>query len=95
MSDDRLVLPFDTDHPEFVRGFEAGMIWAELGLTSDRCGNYSATVAASNVEMVRRIAETKGWEMSPVSVSDEDGNTYPEWVEVVLSRVEPEGEEYP
>lgn len=94
MSDYTMILAFDTDDPEFVRGFlvwlslEAGTIWMELGLLSRRCGNYSTTVAARNLEMVRRIAEAKGWEMSPVSVSDEDGNAYPEWIEVVLSRVD-------
>jgi hypothetical protein len=50
----RLVLPFDTDDPEFVRGVEVGMLHQRL--CSERLP-ITATIHASNVEMALRLAE--------------------------------------
>lgn len=54
--DDELecVLPFDSDHPEFTRGFEAGTLWGRLEAGQR---DFDAVVHASNTEMVLRIAE--------------------------------------
>lgn len=49
----RLLLPFDVDEPEFVRGFEAGRVWSLLHESHER----EFTVHASNAEMMLRIAE--------------------------------------
>jgi hypothetical protein len=49
-----LLLSFDSDHPEFVRGFEVGRMWASLP------GERQFTVHASNAEMVVRISEAMG-----------------------------------
>ena len=48
-----LVLPFDTDDPEFVRGFEAGRLWEQLkgGEAVDQ------TIHAANAEMAIRMCE--------------------------------------
>jgi hypothetical protein len=49
----RLVLPFDTDDPEFRRGVEAGALWAHL----EHEPYVAKTVHVDNAEMVMRIAE--------------------------------------
>jgi hypothetical protein len=51
-----LVLAFDTDEPEFTRGFEAGQLWERL----ERDGMAAQLVHAGNAEMVMRMAEAKG-----------------------------------
>ncbi len=51
-----LVLAFDTDDPEFTRGFEAGRIWQA---TEDGTP-WSGLVTAANAEMLMRIAEARG-----------------------------------
>jgi hypothetical protein len=48
------VLPFDTDDPEFGRGFEVGQMWSSLP------GQRSFVVHISNAEMVVRLAEYFG-----------------------------------
>lgn len=54
--DDVLLLPFDSDSPEFRRGVETGILWAQVS----RDGHASGTVHADCAEMVMRIAEAKG-----------------------------------
>lgn len=51
-----LMLNFDSSHPEFYRGFEAGLIWAHAA----NSGGLDAIVHTVNVEMVLRIAEALG-----------------------------------
>lgn len=51
------VLAFDSDDPEFVRGFEAGRLWAQM----DAGEPMTATIHASNSEMVMRMAEVRGY----------------------------------
>jgi hypothetical protein len=51
-----LVLAFDTDDPEFVRGVEVGMILSTL----EARGYYEGTVHVSNAEMIMRVAEASG-----------------------------------
>lgn len=53
----KLVLPFDTDNPEFVRGFEAGRIWERV--QNDRT-DWDAIIHGTNAEMVMRMCETEG-----------------------------------
>jgi hypothetical protein len=52
-----LLLAFDTDHPEFARGFEAGRLWALLRLGENVEAEF---VCAENAEMVLRLAEATG-----------------------------------
>lgn len=49
-----LLLPFDTDSPDFARGFEAGRVWTLLGTNEDV---VEVEVHAANTEMVMRMAE--------------------------------------
>lgn len=57
-----LALPFDTDDPEFVRGFECGTIWRAMQQVNGfpECvyrHGVDATVHASNAEMIMRMCE--------------------------------------
>ena len=47
------VLQFDSDDPEFQRGFEIGILWERLS-TDGAC---HMAVSASNTEMVLRVAQ--------------------------------------
>ena len=51
-----LTLAFDTDTPEFCRGFEAGMLWTQLQTTDER----TFTLHQTNTELVMRMAEQLG-----------------------------------
>lgn len=69
MSDDAeygLVLPFDTDEPEFTRGFEAGQLWERL----ERDGRAAQLIHAENTEMVMRMAESKGLRFCAEDIGD-------------------------
>jgi len=66
-----LVLPFDSDDPEFARGFEAGRLWEQLKDDAP----VEVTIHASNVEMAMRIAEAAGREFRGEDVTAE-------WVQV-------------
>ena len=46
------IVHFDTDDPEFSRGFEIGILWERL--SSD--GACHMAVSAANAEMVLRVA---------------------------------------
>jgi hypothetical protein len=48
-----LVLAFDSDDPEFARGFEAGVLWQRMGVRTP----FVATIHATNTEMVMRMAD--------------------------------------
>ena len=61
-----LILPFDTDDPQFVRGVEVGAIWQ---LLESGVRPVEATVHVSNAEMMLRIADAAG-----ATVQSEDWN---------------------
>lgn len=54
----RCVLPFDTDSPDFARGFEAGRIWAAL--IAEPHESIEVVVHATNSEMALRMGEATG-----------------------------------
>lgn len=58
MSSFMMVLPFDTDSEDFVRGFEAGRIWALMTENPDMLPGL--IFHATNAEMVIRMIEAKG-----------------------------------
>lgn len=70
-----LVLAFDTDDPEFTRGFEAGAMWEHLDLFT---GTVSRQVHSANAEMVMRMAEATGRTFRAEDCGD------PDWVIVHL-----------
>lgn len=53
-------LRFDTDDPEFARGFEIGIMWERLSST----GSCHMAVSATNAEMVIRVAKAFGCQFS-------------------------------
>jgi len=70
-----LLLRFDSDEPEFTRGFEVGQIWERLKHESI----FDGPVHAENAEMVMRIAEAVGCEFSGTHATDG-------WVHVCLTK---------
>lgn len=52
------LLPFDSDDPQFARGFEAGRVWAMLNARPDDA--LEQVAHASNVEMFLRVGEALG-----------------------------------
>ena len=62
-----LICPFDSDDPEFARGFEAGALWERLK-ADPAC---EATVHASNAEMVTRMASAARREVSIEALEDD------------------------
>lgn len=61
-----LVLAFDTDAPEFTRGFEAGQLWERL----ERDGTAGQLIHAENAEMVMRMADAKALRFSAEDVGN-------------------------
>lgn len=61
-----LILGFDTDEPEFVRGFEAGRLYE---LMRDGAP-FEQTIHASNTEMAMRICETHDRAFTAESLDD-------------------------
>lgn len=57
MSSFSLILPFDTDNEEFVRGFEAGRIWTLMEENPDKLKGL--IFHAKNAEMVMRMIEVR------------------------------------
>lgn len=73
-----LLLPFDTDDPEFARGFEAGRIWSFVQtIDFDEEDPGSLTIHSTNTEMVMRIAEASGYSTFCVVLDDT-------WIEVTF-----------
>ncbi len=64
----RPLLPFDTDDPEFARGFEAGRLWTLLRETPD--APLEANVCVENAEMVLRIADASKREVRSEELGD-------------------------
>jgi hypothetical protein len=60
-------LRFDTDDPEFARGFEIGILWERL----NSLGSCHMAVQASNAEMVMRVAKAAGCDFCGQEI-DED-----------------------
>lgn len=83
------LLPFDSDDPEFVRGFEAGRIYDLVGNLLAVDANDAEwhdfmpiTVHAVNAEMVLRIAEALDCHARSVDLDDT-------WIEVTFARAAP------
>lgn len=63
-----LLLAFDVDDPEFVRGFEVGRLWTLLREHPDE--EVSEYARAANAEMLLRLAEVTGRRVTTVDVDD-------------------------
>lgn len=69
----RPLLAFDTDDPQFARGFEAGRLWTILASLEE--SEWVATIGIGNAEMALRIAEALGFSVVSTEL---DG----EWMDV-------------
>lgn len=72
------VMRFDTDEGEFTRGFEAGRVYAQVGALlaedvppDEWCRMMPFTVHSSNVEMMLRIGERYGLNVTSVELGDD------------------------
>jgi hypothetical protein len=61
-----LVLPFDSDDPEFCRGVEAGRLWEQLNAGEP----VEQTIHATNAEMAIRMCETLDREFSAAELDE-------------------------
>lgn len=75
MTEFELALRFDSDDHEFVRGVQVGMYWEQL-----RNGDLPITFVtySDNAEMMLRMAEARGCDVSSTEGDDE-------WIEVTFS----------
>ena len=62
-----LVLAFDTDDEQFARGFEAGLLWAEM---RDADRPVETMIHASNTELALRMAEAAGRDLTGEILDD-------------------------
>jgi hypothetical protein len=82
-----LVLAFDTDDQEFLRGFEAASVYCDARSLAageqvhedDKPGMLRATVHATNAEMMLRIAEAHGLHVRSEDIAEG-------WLEVTFTR---------
>jgi hypothetical protein len=63
-----ILLRFDTDSPDFARGFETGRIWQLCRADPDE--EIVETVHITNTEMLLRIAEATGRTCRAVELDD-------------------------
>lgn len=73
----KLVLAFDSDHPEFTRGFEAGMLYMSMG--DKHVTKINQLIHDENAEMVIRMSEALGWDF--VAQDMDNG-----WFQITLTR---------
>lgn len=71
-----LVVAFDTDDPEFTRGFEAGLLWAAMEANDE---SIERMIHGTNAEMVMRMATAKGYRYQGEDVGHD-------WLHVVLAK---------
>jgi len=76
-----LLMAFDTNDPEFARGFELGRLWEQLRAAPEWESLEGELVHATNAEMLMRLGEATGRQATAV---DLDGH----WLEVTFGPVE-------
>lgn len=72
-----LKLQYDSDHPEFARGVQVGMIWQIL---YSEIEEFEIPVYASNAEMVMRMSEALGYEYSARYEEDSPDGEDHDWM---------------
>lgn len=70
-----LLLPFDSEDPEFARGFEAGRLWEKI--KNDHT-TWDQMIHATNAEMVMRMAEVEDRGFRAEIIDEE-------WINVFIS----------
>jgi hypothetical protein len=74
-----LNLQIDSEHPEFARGIQVGMIWQ---LLFSEVPEFEIPVYASNAEMIMRMCETLGYEYTASYEGDVPEGTDADWMMV-------------
>lgn len=74
-----LNLQIDSEHPEFARGIQVGMIWQ---LLFSEVPEFEIPVYASNAEMIMRMCETLGYEYTASYEGDIPTGTDADWMMV-------------
>jgi hypothetical protein len=73
-----LTLPFDSDDPEFARGFECGALWHTIEYVAGRhaaeelagypdgthVAEIKSAIHGTSAEMIMRMCDSKGWAFS-------------------------------
>lgn len=81
-----LVLPFDSDHPEFTRGFACGQAWQLLELDTP---GFEMTITSDNLYMFITMADAKGYTIEMEETGKEASNLLDtEWLRVSLTKKE-------
>lgn len=79
-----LVLPFDTDDPEFTRGFVCGQAWQLLELGEPY---VEMTITSDNLYMFITMADAKGYLIEMEETGKEASNLLDtEWLRVSLTK---------
>lgn len=68
-----LLLPFDTDNPEFARGWEAGRMYEQVRSWADDTAGYRLQIQAhwSNAEIAMRIGGLDSLTVSVEQIDDD------------------------
>jgi hypothetical protein len=80
----QLVVSFPDQSPSFAHGVEAGKIWARLDYYAD-LRQIEETTMTENREVLRRIAEYRGWKVEVVPTE------VPGWDMSKFTKIEPSG----
>lgn len=81
-----LVLPFDSDHPEFTRGFACGQAWQLIELDTP---GIEMMITSDNLYMFITMADAKGYDIEMEETGKEASNLLDtEWLRVSLTKKE-------
>lgn len=84
----QLVVAFPDQSPNFAHGFEAGKIYERLSRLNVGEGSIAGVyelIVPENEEVIRRIAEAKGWQVEIVPSTEAPT----EWLKVAFVKVGP------
>lgn len=81
-----LVLPFDSDDPEFTRGFACGQVWQLIEMNEPY---IETTITSDNLYMFITMADTRGYTIEMEETGVEASNLLDtEWLRVSLTKKE-------
>lgn len=79
-----LVLPFDSDDPEFTRGFVCGQAWQLLELDTP---GFEMTITSDNLYMFMSMADAKGYSIKMEETGKKASNLEDtDWLRVSLTK---------
>lgn len=79
-----LVLPFDSDDPEFIRGFACGQTWQLLEMGEPY---VETTITSDNLYMFVTMADTKGYHIEMEETGAKASNLLDaQWLRISLTK---------